>query len=171
MRRIAVVTAVVFLVMAFGMGSALAARPKVETSTVTFTLSSATCSNLPSGTTISGTGSERSITTTRTDGNGVTTVMNTTHTHGTATDQDLTIYVFDYSNEFRVSNTVAAPDLFSGLMTDHFSLSGSGPAKLNNGFVARFTASANFSSFSFQPIHSHGDPISFPEGAAHCDPL
>ena len=170
MRRIALVTAVIFLVVAFGVGSAVA-RPTVETSTATFTLSSATCSNLPSGTTISGTGAERSITTTRTDGSGVTTIMNTTHTHGTATDQNLNVYVFDYSNEFGVSNTVATPDLFSGLMTDHFSLSGSGPATLNNGFVARFTATSGFSSFSFQPIHSHGDPISFPEGAAHCDPL
>jgi hypothetical protein len=171
MRRIAMVSAIVVIVMAFSMGSAGAARPNVETSTVTFTLSSATCSNLPSGTTITGSGTERSITAIRTDVSGVTTIMNTTHTHGTATDQDLNVYVFDYSNEFRVSNTVADPDLFSGLMTDHFSLSGSGPATLNNGFVARFTAASDFSSFSFQPIHSHGDPISFPDGAAHCDPL
>jgi hypothetical protein len=163
-------SAVIFLVVGFSVGGAVA-RPTVETSTATFTLSSATCSNLPSGSTITGAGTEQSITTERTNASGVTTVMNTTHTHGTATDQNLNVYVFDYSNEFRVSNTVATPDLFSGLMTDHFSLSGSGPAKLNNGFVARFTATSGFSSFSFQPIHSHGDPISFPDGAPHCDPL
>jgi hypothetical protein len=81
------------------------------------------------------------------------------------------VYVFEYSNEFRVSNTVADPDVFTGLMTDHFSNSGSGPAKLNNGFVAEITFAENFSSLSLQPITSHGDPLSFPDGAAHCDPL
>jgi len=77
--------------------------------------------------------------------------------------------VFDYSNESRVSNTVASPDVFTGLMTDHFSNSGSGPAKLNNGFVANVTFTPT--SFSVEPISSFGDPLSFPDGAAHCDPL
>jgi len=53
-------------------------------------------------------------------------------------------------------------------MTDHFSNSGRGPAKLNNGFVAEITL---LPVFSAQPISSFGDPISFPDGAAHCDPL
>jgi hypothetical protein len=97
--------------------------------------------------------------------------MNATHAHGTATDQDGNEYVFDYSNEYRISNTVANPDLFTGLMTDHFSNSGSGPAKLNNGFVAQVSFSSGFTVFSAQPISSHGDPLSFPDGAAHCDPL
>jgi hypothetical protein len=173
MRRIAVVPAIVVVVVVFAVGGALpaGARPVVETFPISFTLSSATCSNLPSGTTITGSGTEKSITTVRTDGSGVTTVINATHAHGTATDQDLNVYVFDYSNEFRASNTVANPDLLSGLMTDHFSLSGSGPATLNNGFVAHFTASFDFSFFSAQPISSHGDPIDFSDGSRHCDPL
>jgi hypothetical protein len=173
MRRIAMVPAIAALVFGFSVGSAApaAARPLIETFSVSFTLSSATCSNLPAGTTISGSGTERSITQFRTDASGVTTIINATHAHGTATDQALNVYVFDYSNEFRVSNTVAAPDVLTGLMTDHFSLSGSGPATLNNGFVARITASLDFSSFSAQAISSFGDPISFPDGAAHCDPL
>jgi hypothetical protein len=82
------------------------------------------------------------------------------------------VYVFDYSNEFRASNTIADPDVISGRMTDHFSLSGRGPSTLNNGFVAKFTAAADFSFFSFDSVISeHGDPLSFPDGAAHCDPL
>lgn len=173
MRRITVVPATVVIALGFIMSSALpaGAGPLIETFPVSFTLSSATCSNLPNGTTITGSGTERSITTVRTDATGVTTIINATHAHGTARDQDRNAYVFDYSNEFRASNTVADPDLLSGLMTDHFSLSGSALATLNNGFVARFTAAPDFSFFSAQPISSHGDPISFPDAAAHCDPL
>ena len=174
MRRIAM-PALVVLVMGFVVGTAVpaAARPFVETFPVSFTMTSAECSNLPDGTTITGSGTMRSITTVRTNQSGVTTVMNASHAHGTATDQDSNVYVFDYSNEFRASNTLADPELLSGLMTDHFSLSGPGPAKLNNGFVAGFTAAADFSFFSFSadPISSHGDPLSFPDGTAHCDPL
>ncbi len=136
---------------------------------MSFVLTSETCSNLPAGTTIEGTGTEKSITRTRTDASGVTTIANTSIAHGTATDQDGNAYVFLYSNEFRVSNSTADPDLFTGLMNDHFSLSGPGPAKLSNGFTARITT--DFLGFTFDPIRAHGDPISFPEGIGHCDPL
>jgi hypothetical protein len=136
---------------------------------VSFSMSSATCSNLPDGTTISGSGIEKSITNTRTK-RGVTTTINTSHANGTATDQSGNRYRFNYSNHFRAKNTVANPDQFSGKMVDSFSLAGPGPAKLHNGFLARFTTDfATF--FSFDPIHSRGDPISFPDGTAHCDPL
>ena len=73
---------------------------------------------------LNGSGIESSITIERTNANGVTTTINVTHTHGTSTDQDGNVYVFDYSNEFRVSNTVADPATFTGMMTDHFSNSG-----------------------------------------------
>jgi hypothetical protein len=170
MRRVVSMLAVVSAACLWGAAPA-GARPLVETSQVGFTLSSATCPNLPSGTTIEGSGTEKSITTFRTDASGVTTVMNTTHTHGSATDQDGNVYVFDYSNEFRASNTVANPDLLHGLMTDHFGLSGPGPATLNNGFIARIEFTPDFSVFVAHPISAHGDPISFPDGVAHCDPL
>ena len=137
---------------------------------MSFVLSSATCSNLSPGTTTNGSGTETSITTTKTDRNVVTKIVNSTHAHGTATDQDGNTYVFQYSNEFRVSNTAADQSLFSGLMTDHFSLAGNGPARLVNGFMAVFTTDFG-SFFSFQPIRAQGDPISFPDGTAHCDPL
>jgi hypothetical protein len=76
--------------------------------------------------------------------------------------------VFSYSNEVRA--TPQGDGSFVGLMTDHFSLSGSGPATLNNGFVARIaTDFATF--FSLDPISAHGDPITFPDGEEVCDPL
>lgn len=167
MRRLALVPAI--LVIALVTALPAGASPLIETFPVSFTLSSAQCSNLASGTTLTGSGGGKSITIERTNASGVTTVINATHAHGTATDQDGNVYVFDYSNEFRVSNTVASPDVFTGLMTDHFSNSGSGPAKLNNGFVASITLTPT--SVSVVPISSHGDPLSFPDGAAHCDPL
>jgi hypothetical protein len=153
-------------------GSAIAANghgASVEMVPVSFVMSSATCPNLPSGTTVTGAGPEKSITIDK-QRHGVETTINTTHAHGRATDQDGNRYVFNYSNHFRAADTSANPDLFSGKMVDSFSLAGPGPAKLHNGFLATFTT--DFSTFfSFQPIHSRGDPIGFPDGDAHCDPL
>ena len=56
-------------------------------------------------------------------------------------------------------------------MTDAFSLAGGGPAHLNNGFIGNFMS--DFFSFFTVPgvISSHGDPIDFVTGDAHCDPL
>jgi hypothetical protein len=95
-------------------------------------------------------------------------VVNSTHAHGTATDQDGNTYVFNYSNEFRATLNEG---VYSGLMTDAFALAGGGPAHLNNGFVGHFMS--DFSSFFTVPIviSSHGDPLDFAAGAVHCDPL
>jgi hypothetical protein len=153
-------------------GSAMAANghgASIEKSLATFTMSSATCPNLPSGTTVSGSGPEKSITIDK-QRKGVETIINTTHAHGTATDQDGNRYRFNYSNHFKVSNTSANPDEFSGKMVDSFSLAGPGPAKLHNGFLAIFTTDFD-TLFTFQPIHSRGDPIDFSNGDAICDPL
>jgi hypothetical protein len=54
-------------------------------------------------------------------------------------------------------------------MTDHFSLAGP-TLHLSNGFIASLTTNLN-DVFVFDPINSHGDPIDFATGAAHCDPL
>jgi hypothetical protein len=86
-------------------GAGSAAGPALDEFPVSFTLTSATCPLLPSGTTIEGSGTEKSITNVRTDRNGRTTIMNTTHAFGTATDQAGNSYVFNYSNSFSVSNT------------------------------------------------------------------
>jgi hypothetical protein len=165
--------AMVFVALAAGVTSAEAANggPTVKTVHVTFVLPlvAGACSQLPAGTIVNGSGTETSITSVRTR-NGVTTIVNVTHTHGTATDQSGNTYVFNYNNEFRISNTVADPNTYSGLMFDTFSLSGHGPARLHNDFVAEVTTT-NFAGFSYRPLHASGDPISFPDGAAHCDPL
>jgi hypothetical protein len=136
---------------------------------VSFTLSSEQCPNLPADTTIVGTGTLRSVTHEMTSRNGVTTRTVTATAAGTAVDDDGNRYHFAYSNHYRGSTS---PDdtVFSGRMTDHFSLSGPGPARLNNGFIADFTI--NLGTFTFEePIHEYGDPLSFPEGAPVCDPL
>lgn len=168
MRRLALVPAV--LVIAFAFALPAAARPSIVTTQRDFVLSSEQCSNLADGTTLTGSGIEKAIESVRTNASGVTMIINATHTHGTSTDQDGNVYVFNYSNEFRISNSVASPDVFTGLMTDHFSNSGSGPAKLNNGFVANVTFGPG-DAFAADPISSHGDPFSFPFGPNLCDPL
>ena len=141
------------VVLVFGVTSTSAAASNGGTTVVrsqitTFTspLTSATCPNLPAGTVITASGgTQTSVTTQRTDPTGVTTIHNTTTIRGTATDQNGNAYTFQYSNQFRISNTVANPNVFSGLMTDVFVLSGTGSIGLNNGFVAELTITSDFS--------------------------
>ena len=61
-------------------------------------LTSETCSNLPAGTSITWSGTGKSITRTRTDASGVTTIGNVTHAHGIAADQAGNTYSFNYTN-------------------------------------------------------------------------
>jgi hypothetical protein len=173
MKRLAITASAVLMLMLAGALPVAAAGATVETFPVTFTITSAQCSNLPAGTTITGSGMETSITTVRTDESGVTTIVNSTHAQGTATDNLGNTYVFNYANSFRVSNTVATPDTFSGNMTDTFSLAGSGPAHLHNGFSAGLTSNDGFATVTWNVNNSRGDPISFASGpvVAHCDPL
>jgi hypothetical protein len=169
MRRFVVTTVgVVSVALSLGIVAAASQEATVDTFPVSFVLTSTTCSNLPSGTELMGSGTGKSITTTRTDQDGVVTVRNSTHSHGTATDQDGNTYVFNYSNEFRAT---VDGDVFSGFMTDAFAVAGPGPARLNNGFVGHFVS--DFSSFFTVPevISSHGDPLDFVTGEVHCDPL
>jgi hypothetical protein len=153
-------------------GSAFAggATTTIEPFPANFTMSWETCPNLPEGTTIDGSGTGRSVTITKTNRRGITTVFNSSIAPGTATDQDDNRYRFLYSNQFRVSNTIATPDLYSGVMVDLFLLHGNGPANLRNGFVAEITTDLA-DLFLFDPIHAFGDPIDFETGEAICDPL
>ena len=143
-----------------------------DTFPVSFTVTSQTCGYLPANTTVTGSGMETSITVVRTDASGATTITNSTHATGTATDGHNT-YVWNYSNAFRVTNTPAHPDTFSGSMSDSFSLAGNGPARLHNGFVADLTTNGSFTYISWSVHASRGDPISFATGpvVSHCDPL
>jgi hypothetical protein len=171
-----VITALASVALTVGLASEVAAGgATIETTTVTFTITSAHCQYLPAGTTITGSGTQKSITNVRTDASGITTIENSTHAHGTATDNHGNTYVFNYSNSFRASNSVASPGTFSGSMTDAFSLAGNGPARLHNGFEAGITSSDGFVSASWNVKSSRGDPISFATGpieaAHHCDPI
>jgi hypothetical protein len=170
-RLFAAAVAIVALLLLPGSAAATGGETTIEQVPGDFVLTSADCVHLPKDTTITGSGTGKSITRTRTDRRGITTIANSTITPGTATDQDGNTYRFLYRNKFRVSNTAANPKQFSGLMVDLFLLSGRGPAKLRNGFLAVFTT--NFADFSrYDEIHSFGDPITFPTGVGpHCDPL
>lgn len=173
--KVLIGTLALVIALAVGIGSAAAAGgADVQTRTVGFVLSSDACNNLPAGTTVTGTGTEKSITNVRTDQNGVTTISNSTHTHGTAVDADGNTYVFNYSNQFRVTNSPAGPAVFNGTMNDAFSLAGSA-ARLSNGFLANvtfeFDAAGAIIAASFDPLHSRGNPIDFSTGLGQCDPL
>jgi len=163
-----VVTAIGVVSFAVGSLAAASKGATIQTFPVSFVLTSATCSNLPSGTALTGSGTEKSITTTGTDRNGVVTVRNSTHAHGTASDQDGNTYVFNYSVAYRAT---LDGGVYSGFISDAFTLAGSGPARLNNGFVGDFVS--DFSTFFRAPnvISSHGDPLDFVTGDVHCDPL
>ena len=157
--------------LALGTGSALAAAPTVTDGTVEFVLSATTCANLPAGTEIAGTGTSKSIESVTTDGNGVTTVTNTTHASGTATDQENNTYRFNYLNHYRISNTGPTDPVLSGTMVDSFSLAGNGPAHLSSGFRAVFTIDFLTGLVSIEELSSRGDPIDFETLAVRCDPL
>ena len=162
-----VVTAISVVLLALGSLVATSEGATVQTFPVSFVLTSATCSNLPGGTVLTGSGTAKSISTTRTE-DGVVTVRTSTHAHGTATDQNGNAYVFNYSNAFRAT---LDGTVYSGFMTDAFALAGRGPVRLNNGFVGDFES--DFSTFFRVPnvISSHGDPLDFVTGAVHCDPI
>lgn len=168
---------VTVVLVAMGAGTAAAAGgAEVQTRTVGFVLSSATCGDLDPGTSITGTGTEKSITNTRTDRDGVTTISNSTHTNGTAVDEGGNTYVFSYSNQFRITNSLASPAVFTGTMNDAFSIEGHGQGpKLRNGFLANVTLefgpAGEIIGASYDALHSRGDAIDFGTGAAHCDPL
>ena len=169
MKRLALATSIVVALLLPGTAVAGGTETTVEHIPVDFVLSSDTCPNLPPDTTVTGSGIEKSITTTSMR-RGVTTISNRSVAPGTATDQDGNHYRFLYINRFKVSNTVAEPDLYRGVMVDLFLLRGSGPATLSNGFTARITT--NFADvFEFDPISSFGDPLDFATGEGRCDPL
>jgi hypothetical protein len=164
---LAAVAAVVLLLP----GGAQAKRTErtIESAPVSFEIKSENCSKLPPGTTINGTGTLTSTTWT-TKRRGHRTVTNSSLAPGTATDQAGNQYMFLYSNQFRVSNTRRRSQVYSGVMIDVFTLQGTGPATLSNGFLAKFTT--DFGDLQrIRRIDAFGDPFDFEAGTARCDPL
>ena len=166
------------LALAFGASTATAASSGavVEDVPAGFTISSTEtngfltgCEFLPDGVVISWEGTLHSVTLVKLEPSGAVTIQNTSTASGKATDEDDNEYAFSYSNHFKVTETTPGSGLFTGKMTDHFSLAGN-HIKLNNGFTATFTT--NFEDvFEFEPSREFGSPLDFATGAPLCDPL
>jgi hypothetical protein len=146
----------------------------VKTTTVnpaTWTMTSDNCPNLPAGTVLTATGSFREVRTV-TVGQGATTDNDDSESIGYATDQNGNWYRWTYKNTSGLKNSVAAPNVFTGWMKDSFRLGkGSGPLRLENGFVADIVDNRDTGAFSITPRSSYGDPFNFPYGPGKCDPL
>lgn len=150
-RRIGRIAGVVVVVVAGALllGPGVAAAPPAQRS-VTWTLTAAQCPNLPTGTTVTGTGRLRKVQDGRVD---------IEHATGTATDQAGNVYLwsYDFKAVFRSKD--------SELWVDHFVMAGDGPALLNNGFVAVVSPDG------VDVIHEFGDPYNFETDSPICDPL
>ena len=124
------------------------------------------------GAVIEGSGTLTSVTTEQPTGGGATAVNNVSIAVGTATDQAGNTYSWIYDNRTWVTNTVASPDDFAGVMIDDFLLSGDGPEHLKNGFAADYSYNATDETATrIIPWTSFGDPLDFEALQARCDPL
>jgi hypothetical protein len=162
---------------ALGLGTATAASggALVEDNPAAFTISSTAtngfptgCEFLPDGVEISWEGTLRSITVFHVGQDGAVTIQNQSSASGQATDQEGNTYAFSYTNHFKITETAPGSEIFTGTMTDHFSLAGN-HIKLNNGFTATFTIGEEV--FSLEPSRSFGSPLDFATGLPLCDPL
>ena len=140
--------------------------PAGEVTEVDWTLPAGQCKLLPKRLKVTGEGTQRKYVTIGADGS----YTEVNWVSGTAKDNRGGRYRFDYANTLTTQSTVVP---WTGVMTDFFSLKGTGAANgLHSSFLANFTlTSEDPAAFSFDPIVTFGDPISFPDGAAHCDPL
>jgi hypothetical protein len=127
------------------------------------------CEFLPdNGLVISWEGTLHSVTIDKLEPTGALTELNTSVASGKATDENGNEYAFSYSNHYNVTETAPGSGVFTGTMTDHFSLAGN-QIKLNNGFTATFTIGENV--FSLVPSREYGSPLDFSTGLPLCDPL
>lgn len=173
-----IAASIALLALAFSASAATAASSGalVEDNPAGFTISSTEtnglptgCEFLPEGVVISWEGTLHSVTLEKLAPSGVVTIQNTTTASGKATDEDGNEYAFSYSNQFKVTETTPGSGLFTGTMTDHFSLAGN-HLKLNNGFTATFTTNF-FDVFEYEPSREYGSPLDFATGLPLCDPL
>lgn len=143
-RSIGYLVCLLAAITALGAAPALAAQPVQQT--ITFDLSSATCSQLPAGMTIHGTGTAQFSVT---PSGNLHSVLS-----GTATDNVGGFWRFNYTEEVR--------PLVGGAVeiTDHFNLVGSGsPVKLHSHFVADFTSSDLETAKVLAVKQVRGDPV------------
>ena len=138
---------------------------------VSWTVESANCTQIPAGTTVTGSGTMRVVTTTRVDVGGVQHERIDAHAEGSAVDQAGNQYSFRYDNILIIKNSLARPQVFNGLMVDAFGLHGHGPAAMTNGFTADFTEDRDALTAAITPRSVRGDPFAFPDIGGRCDPL
>lgn len=139
---------------------------------VEWTMTSASCSQLPGGTTINGTGVLRVKLTTYTASNGVITEVYDEKADGRAVDQNGKRYRWNYKNDLTETNSVANPQLFLGPMTDTFELDGRGSIEVEAGFKADVVDDRFKGTFGIFEVASYGDPLVFGSAFVNrCDPL
>jgi hypothetical protein len=134
---------------------------------VAFTITSSQCSSVPAGADVQATGVQTNIDNVHATA-GVLRRIITSHAYGTATDALGNTYVWSYS----LQQNITSPDgqNWSGSAVDHFSLTGSGPVHIVAGFVGSITYVGDTIT-SITASNVIGDPISFDDFSAHCDPL
>lgn len=138
---------------------------------VSWTMTSASCSQLPAGTTIHGSGVLRDKITTTT-GNGLVTVAFDSVAKGRATDQAGNVYRWHYDNESSATNSQTNPLIYRGWMTDTFELDGKGPIDVEAGFEADIVEDRAAGTFAVNERSSFGDPLIFGLPYVNrCDPL
>jgi hypothetical protein len=157
-RRIGRIAGVVVVVVAGalllgpGLAAAPTAPPAHRSVKVKWTLTAAQCPNLPTGTTVTGTGRLHK------DQDGRVYIE---HATGRATDQAGNVYLWAYN--FRAVSRSGDSELW----VDHFVMAprGDGPALLNNGFIAVVSPDG------VDVLHEYGDPYNFETDSPICDPL
>jgi hypothetical protein len=137
---------------------------------VTWTVKSETCSQLPDGVTIEGTGTRHTDVITRTRRDGTKAITADQVAIGTAKGSDGHDYQWKYLNTAKTSNSAADPDSYVGVMTDSFELTG-GPAAYVNGFEADVVDNPTAGTFTADPIDVVGDPFDFENSSGRCDPI
>lgn len=169
-RKLMVHVLLTFMLFA-GVTSAAAAPAidhQVITETVTFTIPTDQCPELPAGVSISGTGERKMIINTHTTGDGTIEVRVNDLIKGTAVDSNGGLHKFVYHNSS--TETIPPSGDHTVQMNDVFALSGPGP-QLNVTFNWRWTYNPDLGEAIWPPAHNlevlHGDlGVIFA-----CDPL
>ena len=134
-------------------------------------ITGAACSTIPDDAVITGTGTNSLVIKERINQDGTATLMFTGKARGTAVDQDGNSYRWSYNNHERATNTLAAPDVYVGPITDSFVLSGQGPLRIRASFLGTITENLGLGTFAIVPTKVIGDPINFATNESHCDPI
>lgn len=124
---------------------------------IEFTIPAGQCSLLPGDLELKGSGTI-AMTTKASQHDGVASETDRSVAWGTATDNRGGSYVFAYVNTFSGSSPGTA------IVEDHFTLFGSGQARLSSGFKLRLTFGPDWELLGLEEIWSFGDP-------EHCDPI